>query len=374
MKKFFGIILAAFLCCSCNGGNGRAVESVVGDTLNAFADYLCLVELNENVTAATILDPWNDRAALGRYLLVDRTLEDDEVPTVEGYTVIRVPVNSALVYSSVHSAPLEELDAADCITGVADADFFRSPAIRRRLSQGKIVNIGNSMSPSFEQIVSLNPEIALVSPYQNAGHGILERTDIKVIDMADYMETTPAGRAEWILLLGKLTGKYDRAKEIFDRTVNTYDSIKAQVTRLPDRPLVVTEVPYGGVWYQPGARSYMATLIRDAGGRTVSDDDAVGSVQYDIANVFDLGHDADVWIIKTTAPMTYGDLREFTPLVEDFKAFKNRNVWVANTAEVDLYDDLAFHPEYVLADYVRIFHPDADLRLPAPKRYFSQMK
>ena len=41
-----------------------------------------------------------------------------------------------------------------------------------------------------------------------------------------------------------------------------------------------------------------------------------------------------------------------------FKALQQGNIYSCNSAERNIFDDVAFHPELVLADYAAIFHPD----------------
>lgn len=367
-----------FFAGACSNGRMAGSQLPPGDTLTVNSDYLTLVSHTDGTISATITNPWDTTQALARYLLVPESNKD--VTTVDGYRTIRVPVRSALVYSSVHASPLEELGAGSIIRGVADAQYFRSPYILNGVNSGRIVDIGSSMSPSFEKVIQLSPQIALTSPYENAGHGILENAGITVVDMADYMEPTPKGRAEWILLLGALSGRLDKAKDIYAGVVEEYDSIRAGAVRSGSRPTIITEIPYSGVWYQPGGRSYMARLIEDAGGSTLlPDDTSTGSVQMDIANVYQTGRNADKWIIKTDRPLTLNDIKSTTVFADKIKAFSTADIWLANTSSTtdsavryNLYDDLAFHPERVLADFAIIFSTSPH-STPHPTRYYLRL-
>lgn len=372
-KLFFFCLILSSLCSSCNNDGTGSNAAVEGDTLTANATLLTLVEVAEDIIAATVRNPWDSGKVLGRFLLVDRGLPEEKIPCLKNFQVIRVPVESALVFSSVHTAPLEELGASNLIKGVADSRYFTSDYIRSGIEDGSITDVGNSMSPSLEKIVSLSPQIALVSPYENSGHGILDKTGTVTIDMADYMETTPLGRAEWILLLGALTGRLEEAKTQYGKIQEQYKSLKDKVVNSSSRPQVLSEVPYSGVWYQPGGKSYMSCLIRDAGGEPLlNDDESSGSVQLDIANAFELGEKAEVWLIKSVGDMTGEDILSLTPLASGIKAFKDGNVWIADTSASTLYDDLAFHPEKILKDFVIIFHPEM-AENENPTTYFKKL-
>ncbi len=359
VKINHAVILTIIVCVltACGRQSGSTVDFNGGDTLTTQAELLTMVDHGNGIIGVTVTNPWDKSQVLSRYLLVDTTVTQGDVTKVEGYTTVLVPVNSAIVYSSVHTSAFEELDATDAVTGVADATYFRSPEIRRRLADGRIADIGNSMSPSLEKIIELSPEVAIVSPYENSGQGILDKTGITIINMADYMESTPTARAEWILFVGALTGNLKQAQKMYTETVSRYNMYKGNAALFDYKPLVITELPYSGVWYQPGGASYMATLIRDAGGRPLlADDTNAGSVQLDIANVYNLGGQADVWLIKSDRPLSLADISSVSPLMSKIKAFSDGEVFVANTSEVNLYDDLAFHPDRVLGDYIYALH------------------
>ena len=355
--KWSVLFLIPFLFSCTTGKENEKNTELHGDTLTQQSDLLTLVRISDHCLAATIANPWDSTNCLGRYLLV----ENGTAPEIasDEWTVINVPVKSALVYSSVHTSPLEEIGAKEIIKGVADSQYFHSSFILDGINKGNIKDIGNSMSPSLEKIIDLSPEIAIVSPYENSGHGLLDKTDINVIDMADYMESTPLGRAEWILLLGALSGKLAEASAIFDGVKTKYLSLCDSVSHLSPTVKVLCEMPYNGIWYQPGGNSYMARLIKDGGGQTIlKNNDSPGSVQLDISNAYEKGADADVWIIKAEKDLTRDDILSSTSLADRIHALQSGNVWFVNTNTTNFYDELAFHPEKILQDYAAMFHPE----------------
>ena len=54
-----------------------------------------------------------------------------------------------------------------------------------------------------------------------------------------------------------------------------------------------------------------------------------------------------------------------------FNAVESGGVYYANTAKVNLFEEFPYHPDLLLKDYIKIFHPDLlpDYSL----RYFKQM-
>lgn len=350
------LILIFLLLSSCGRGTSSRGNEVTGDTLTTCAELLTLVDCGD-YTVADVRDPWDTTRLLGRYILVD---SDREMPgSLPNGEVVRVPLENSIVYSDVHACAIGEVGGIKGVRGVADAGYFKTAEIVAGLSDGSVTDIGSAMSPSVERIVEMNPDAILLSPYQNAGHGAVGQIGTTIIECADYMEPTPLGRAEWIKLLGKLYGGYDKADTIFASTRDRYESLRYKAAAVSTLPKVVTEQVTDGVWYVPGGRSYMARLLGDAAViYPWSDDTSTGSLQLDFATVFDCAHDAEFWLIRTWGhDLSLAELKSNNSLNAEMEAFNNGGVYAANTAEVPLFEDFPFHPDRLLREYLAIFHP-----------------
>lgn len=359
MKQLlFSFLLFSYLLGlqSCNNNGAASIGNRDGDTITTTASLLSIVEYEE-FTIATIQDPWNKGAVIGRYILVpDNTVRPDNLP--QGI-VIKTPVSSSLVYSSVHAGAINELGAIDRISAICDAQYYKLPKITAGLESGKVIDVGASMSPSIERIIDHEPQIILTSPFQNAGHGAIEQLGIPIVECADYMESSPLGRAEWIKLLGRLYGKPQVADSIYNVVELRYNSLRDSALQCKDRPTVISEMVTDGVWYLPGGRSYMAQIFYDAAASYPwADDTSTGSLQLDFASVYDRAHDADFWFIKTfNNDMTLANLQEDYPLHARMSAFSNGGVYACNTAKTTFFEDFPFHPELLLRDFINIIHP-----------------
>ena len=353
--KILSIFVALFAVSSCNSS---ATDEIVGDTLTVKSQLLTIVD-SEGYTLVDVKNPWKEGTLLQRYALVHR---DSEKPKKlpSNAVVIEVPITSALVYSSVHAGAFVELGGGNAISGVADAEFFKIPEIVAKVESGEIVNVGNSMSPSIEKVVDLSPQIILASPFQNAGYGAIAKLGIPIMECADYMESTPLGRAEWIKLIGELLCKRDEATEIYNRVANEYNSLVEKVKDVDSKPVVISEMVTDGVWFIPGGKSYMAQMYADAGASYPWKDNAsTGSLQYDFATVYDKAYNADYWIIKSYEPnFSLSTLESKYPLNKKMEAFSNGGVYVINTMETSFFEDFPFHPEKLLKEYIMLFHPD----------------
>lgn len=305
-----------------------------------------------------IVNPWDTTALLHTYLLVDA---QSQLPThLPDGTLIRTPLRNSLVFSSVHSSLLAELQCLDAIGGICDSEYNYIEELQARILAGTLADAGNSTAPDIEQIIELNPDAILLSPFENVRHDRLEKTGIPIIECADYMENTPLGRAEWMRLIGRLYGCEELADSLFMSIKESYLSTKQKVDSAKHKPLVITERRIGQVWYIPGGKSYMAQLLNDAGAQYPwSDNNNTGSLALSFENVLERGQEADFWLIKYHAPQnfTYNNLKqEYTPNSR-FKAFNQKQIYGCNTHYMRYYEETPFHPERLLKDLGAIFHP-----------------
>ena len=206
-------IVLSLLMLSCNGARtGSLAEK--GDTLRLhYARNLTIVTFSDR-TEVTLRNPWDTLHALGKYCLVESS--SSSFPPKQAGTVVHVPLRNAGIFSSVHLALLHELKADSAVGGICDLQFCNQQEFREAVADGRIANLGNSVQPSLEQIIDLNPDALLPSPFENSGGlGRVETLGIPIIWCADYMENTPLGRAEWIRFYGRLLGKAEEADSIF---------------------------------------------------------------------------------------------------------------------------------------------------------------
>lgn len=324
-------------------------------------------------TEVGIRDPWDTTRYLQRYVLVGK---DKSLPVhlPEGI-LIRTPLQRVVVATSVHCGVLQLLGVSDKLVGVCESRYIDLDFVKQGLANGKITDIGEAAAPDVERLMELDPDAMITSPLSNAPYGRVEKTGIPQIKCVDYMEPIPLGRAEWIRFQALFFGKEEWADSLFWQTVRAYEKIKALTQNIKRRPSVVTEKKYGGVWYLPGGKSYMAHFLEDAGATVGTEgEQQSGSIGLPFETVFEKYGDADFWLIKYNRPqdMNYEDLkREYAPYSK-FGAYKNHRIFTCNTAVVPYYEEMPVHPDYLLKDLVAIFHPDI---LPGHQlRYYKPME
>lgn len=364
MKK---ILLSAYivtwvlLLSACGGGSKTSSLQAEGDTVRMKYSSLLQIVKHADYTVVTIRNPWDTLKVLHTYLLADHEKPlPEHLP--EG-TVVRTPLQKSVIYSSVHCSLWSELDELKGIGGVCGLEYIKLPQIQEGCRNGSIVNVGNSMNPDIERIIDLRPDAILLSPFENSGgYGRVGKLNIPIIECADYMETSALGRAEWMRLYGLLLGKEAQADSLFAVIEKEYLTLTQQVkSQNLKRPTVISEMKNSSAWYIPGGNSTMGRLYQDAGADYVfAYLSNSGSVPLAFETVFDRGGNADIWLIKYNQPQdkTYSELeRDYAPYAR-FKAFQDRKVYGCNTNHVPFYEESPFHPELLLKDLIKIFHPE----------------
>lgn len=379
MSKSFlaGCIVCIALLHGCSGrGGGRpsfdrdgAVAS--SQTINYASGFI--IEECEDYARVILRDPWDTARIRRTYLIVDRNASlPENLP--EG-TVVRTPLRNAVVYTTTIASLIEETGCIENICGICETEYVTSKEARSRIGRGLIADIGPSTSPNVEKIVEIEAEAIIASPFENSGYGSAEKLGIPIIEAADYMEGTPLGRAEWIRFYSLLFGRKEVGDSLFSLTESRYKALKALAQNAVTRPTVMLERKYGGQWPVPAGQSYVATMHADAGADYIFKDEEGGGVtSLSFETVLDRAVDADFWLLKynAPAPMTYDDIEAENPRYKAFGAFGRRSVYACNTAATTYYDDIALHPDAILADFIHIYHPDL---LPDHKlKYYFPLK
>lgn len=394
MKKLYILLCgatAALLMAACQGGKTAAADAEAGDTLEMkYAKLLTIVKhgdgeensdaeegIDYQYAEAIIANPWKAGTMLHRYILIPKGEEGDKTVAMLAKRrstgarcttdTVRTPLESNLVFTAPHCQLLTELGCQNAITGVCDKDYINIPDIKSRAQADAkvahpIMDCGSSMQPDIERIIALHPEALLISPFENSGgYGKLDKLRIPVIETADYMETSPLGRAEWIKLYGLLLGS-SKADSLFSAIEKEYLQLKAEAAKLPLGLSILTERKTGNVWYVPGGKSTMGILLRDAHARYIfADDTHSGSLSMSPEQIIAKGNQVDVWAFKYFGgnALTKQDLLAEYQGYQALKAFQTGTVYETDTSCEPYFELTSFHPEILLREFIILSHPEA---------------
>lgn len=370
---------------SCQGGKTAAGMEEGGDTLQMkYAQLLTIVSHDEQgYTEVKVHNPWKEGTELHRYILVPKGKEGDATMAKlagqahgEGKKAaalgvktdtVRTPLESNLVFTAPHCQLLTELGCQNAITGVCDKDYINIPDIKSRAQADAkvahpIMDCGSSMQPDIERIIALHPEALLISPFENnGGYGKLDKLRIPIIETADYMETSPLGRAEWIKLYGLLLGS-SKADSLFSAIEKEYLQLKAEAAKLPLGLSILTERKTGNVWYVPGGKSTMGILLRDAHAKYIfADDQHSGSLSMSPEQIIAKGNQVDAWALKYFGgnALTKNELLAEYQGYQALKAFQSGNIYETDTSCEPYFELTSFHPEILLREFIILSHPEA---------------
>ena len=428
----FGALLALLVLTACQGGKTTAGEAEEGDTLKMkYAKLLTIVKYGEKGTASSdkdaedaeyqyaevnVANPWKAGTLLHRYILIPKGEEGDKTVTRlalqrtsgMGCTTdtVRTPVERSAVFIAPHCQLMYELGCQQAIRGVCDLNYINIPDVRKRAAsagkassgnassgnasaQNSIVDCGSSMAPDIERIIALKPEAILVSPFENSGgYGKLDKLHIPIIEAADYMESSPLGRAEWMKFYGMLFGKDKnisttvvgkalttvagkaseatlpascelKADSLFAKIEKEYLKLKAEAGKLPKGLSILTERKTGNVWYVPGGQSTIGILLKDANARYIfSDDKHSGSLPMSPEQILAKGSQVDVWAFKYFggAPLSQVQLLQEYDGYKALAAFSRGNIYQVDTSTVPYFELTSFHPELLLREFIILAH------------------
>lgn len=372
MNKYLaGCCLFALLAASCaSKGNQQEKESaplqrmITADSkvriTPGYAEGFQLT-YQEGYILVDIHDPQNEESTHFLYALVPRGTKPEGIPA--DYTVIETPVRSAICMTSLQLSNFIKLGAEDKVVGITSTRHLFNHTINDQLKEGKTAKIGIEGNFDNEVIMSINPDLILISPFKRGGYETMKDIGIPLIPHLGYKEMTPLGQAEWIKFVGLLLGMEQEANDKFSAIEYRYNELKeltveGKVTR---RPIVFSGEIHGGNWYAVGGKSFLAQLFKDAGADYfLKDDDRSGGVTLDFETVYNQADEADYWRIVNSYPGTYDykALKDQDPRYADFRAFKEKGVIYCNMREKPFYESMPTEPEVVLGDLLHIFHPN----------------
>lgn len=350
---------------ACKGNNSANADRTRGTAENSDSatkikpTYACGfdVKYEKELTLLDICDPENKETQQFHFALVEKGSRA-EVP--EAYERIEIPIESAICMTSLQLSNFIKLGITDRVTGVTSTRHLHNETMRRQIKEGKTSKIGIEGNFDNEVIMAIDPDVILISPFKRGGYDAIRNVDIPMIPHLGYKELTPLGQAEWIKVVGLLTGMEKEANAIFKETESKYNRLKALVDTVGTRPTVFSGEMRGGNWYAVGGRSFLAQLFRDAGADYfLKDNNESGGVTLDYETVYTNAADADYWRIVNSndGVFEYSTLKQLDNRYTDFKAWKNHGVIYCNMRDVPFYESMPVEPEKVLADFIHVFHP-----------------
>ncbi|GAB3342410.1 ABC transporter substrate-binding protein [Marivirga atlantica] len=365
------IFLSILLIASCTKKQEQATEKK--SDLIKYADKLS-IKHNHGYTEVTVEVAKNE---FQKYILYSENYPD----SLKADAFIRIPVDKVICTSTSHLPAFDLLKSEDKLIGFPGTKWIYDSSLRTMVKENKLSDVGIKQELNIEKILNLQPDIFMTysMPNSQSKYDLIKASNISVIYNADFMETSPLGRAEWIKFTGLLLNKYDEADSIFTAIEQNYIQLSSEIQPTDKHPRVMTGIIYGDTWYVPGGKSYAAKFIEDAGGNYLwSDNKESGSLMLGFENVLQKASKADLWI-GVGSFNTYDELANADERYTYFESFQEKHIYsytkrMNEFGSNDYLESGYSRPDLVLSDYIKMLHPELDFSKQAEFHYFESLK
>ena len=282
----------------------------------------------------------------GGYSLVDMVDSDRMLVVPEGkevpdgldqdIVVVQQPISHIYMAATSAMALFDAIDALDTITFVGTQHWYIENAIQA-MEDGRFIYAGKYNAPDYEMLIHQGCQLAIESTM------ILHNPEVKekmvelgiktVVERSSY-EDHPLGRTEWVKLYGVLLGKEAEAEAAFRAEV---DKIKAlEGLESTGKTVAFFYVNSNGNVVTYKTNGYVPAMIRIAGGEYIfndlglDDDSKLSTVNMNMEEFYNTAREADVVIYNCSIAEQLHAMEDFlalSPVLEDFKAVKENNVW-----------------------------------------------
>ncbi len=375
MNRYFSSILAIallFVAAGCRNSNSGTGKNGAGelhteissaqatDSTKVLTQYAQGFKVNYsgNLKLVEISDPSGNNSRVYKFALAEEF--GNNIP--DGYTPIKIPVQSVICMTTLQLAGFITLDETQHVSGMSSTRFLHNETVRKQIAEGVTKRIGIEGNFDNETIININPNLIFFSPFKRGGYDGLKEVQIPLVPHLGYKEPHPLGQAEWIKFIALFLNEEIKANRIFNHIANEYNTLKEQVAQVAQeqRPVVLSGEIHGGAWYAVGGKSFLARLFEDAGADYVlKDNNESGGINFDFETMYEKAANARYWRIMNgyQGEYTYDVLGKTDPRYKDFRAFKEKGVIYCNQREKGFYESSPTQPHLVLKDLVKVFHP-----------------
>ena len=324
------------------------------------------VEYFDTYKVVTVLTPWPGATEPFQYVLVPH-----DAPPPPEYTNaqrIEIPIRRLITTSTTHLPHLDVLNEVASLVAIDGIKYVNTESVKKRFKAGHLAEVGHGISIDLEKILVLEPDLVITTATAQAqynAHPVLQQAGVPVVINAAYAEPSLLGRAEWMKFVAAFFNKEEIAAARFDSVVAHYQTYSNKTRDLPanKRPTVFGGSLWRGTWFVAGGKTYMAQLIKDAGGTYLwAGNDSHKSLPFDFEAVYEKAHNVNFWIPVRTEWHTLADITNTDNRYSDFGAYKTGQIYNANArlnknGGNDYWEQGLIEPHMMLADLIKIFHP-----------------
>lgn len=252
-------------------------------------------------------------------------------------TVLQRPLSHIYLVATAAMDYFRALDAIDCIalSGQKADDWYIEEA-KAAMEEGRMVYAGKYSAPDYETILENGCDLAIENTMIYHTPEVIEQlqtTGVPVLVERSSYESDPLGRIEWLKLYGALVGKEEEACARYDALLESLSPVLHQ--QPAGKSVAFFYINTSGAVNVRKSGDYIAKAIRMAGGDYVSFDEsgeenALSTMTIQMESFYSAAIDTDILIYNSTIDgelHTIDELLAKSPLLADFKAVQNGNVW-----------------------------------------------
>lgn len=315
---------------------------------------------NNGVKTLTVSNPWQGASNVSFTYYLTPNADPKKM------NEIKTPVERVICLSTTHIAYIDALNQTATINGVSGSNYISNSTIQKGLADKRVIDVGYESGLSFEAVVTLHPDVVFAYGISGELNSIVDKLNelgIKVVFLGDYLEETPLGKTEWLVAVAAFFNAEESAKEllnpIFDSYTQLVNKVKSDTNILPK---VMLNAPWKDSWFVPGGKSYMANLIKDAGGDfIIGNNDKRDSYPMSIEKAYNDALKADYWL-NPNAAQNLDEIKQMDARLANIPAFKAKKVY-NNNAKItagggsDFWESGVMSPHIILSDLIKILHP-----------------
>jgi iron complex transport system substrate-binding protein len=319
------------------------------------------IEEKDQITLLKVMNPWEN----ARNVELNYSLLSGNNAKAEELNAIKVPVSRVICLSTTHVAFLSAIGETDKIVGLSGAGFVSDSAVYKRFKKGEVLDVGYDQNLNYELIVSLKPDVVFAYGVGGEVSGFINRLNdlgIPVVLNAEYLETCPLGKAEWIRFMARFFGKAEMGDSLFSAVRDEYNMLKNSIKHIEKKAVVMTGMPYKDQWWVPGGKAYLANMIEDAGAEYIwKENSSNESFVVPMEKMFAEAERADYWL-HTGSYNTLNAIENADYRFARFRPWKNKMVYnndkrMSPEGGNDYWESGVVKPHLVLNDLIHIFHP-----------------
>ncbi|MBR3645773.1 MAG: ABC transporter substrate-binding protein [Lachnospiraceae bacterium] len=369
------IITCVLMCTGCSKLKGSVDNASTSDWTKikqigsmelSYADQFKVDYYEDGYSLVTVADK-------DRYLVVP---EGKDVPAGidKDITILKCPLDEIYLAASSAMDFFRQIDGLDVVkmTGTK-AEDWSNKEIADMVANGEIEYAGKYSMPDYEMIMDKNCDVAIESTMIYHSPEVkeqFERIGIPVlVDHSSY-ETHPLGRVEWIKLYGLLCDRQEEADKFMKQCIDKYDTVVSNVDNVETKTDTenTKKVAFfyinsagNAVVRKPG--DYITKMIGIAGGRYVFSDvldemeNAMSTMNMQMETFYEKAVEADILIYNSTIDgeiTSVSRLIEKNPVLADFKAVKENNVWCTGK---NMYQEITGTAE-MIQNFYSVFYGD----------------